>query len=183
MGCAMSDQPMPAPGAGRTRLPAGHAASPPPAAPPSVSGGDSATEVVRLLSIVNRRMQRLVETGRAEAELPSMAWQLMHTIDRHAGITLGELARASELSKGRTSVLVDGLVRLGYVSKSDDASDGRLTRLCTTERMAEVWEWYEGRYAAVVNELMSDLDDWERAALVGILRRLRTSAESRGWQP
>ena len=149
----------------------------PPAAPPGVTGRDSATEVVRLLSVVNRRMQRLVETAQAETELPSMAWQLLQSIDRRPGITLGELARLSELSKGRTSVLVDGLERLGYVSKRADAADGRLTRLETTERMAEVWQWYETRYALVVNELMSGLDDWERAALVGILRRLRTSCE------
>ncbi len=178
MGCPMTYEPV-----ARSRSVAPHAPSraappPPPAAPPHVTGRDSASEVVRLLSIVNRRMQRLVELSRAQLELPPMAWQLMHLIDGHPGITLGELARASELSKGRTSVLVDGLVRLGYVAKCDDASDGRLTRLNTTERMAEVWEWYESRYAAVVNEVMSDLDDWERAALVGILRRVRASVEA-----
>jgi 5'-methylthioadenosine phosphorylase len=142
-----------------------------------VVGRDSAAEVVRLLSLVNRRVQRLVDTARAEAELPPMAWQLLQAVDRHPGITLGELARTSELSKGRTSVLVDGLERLGYVAKCGDSADGRLIRLHTTERMAEVWHWYEARYAAVVDEVMSDLDDWERAALVGILRRLRTSVD------
>ena len=154
----------------------------PAAAPPTTRGRDSASEVVRLLSLVNRRMQHLVEARRAQADLPPMAWQLMHYVDRHPGITLGELSRASALSKGRTSVLIDGLERLGYVEKRGDASDGRLTRLHTTTRMGEVWEWYESRYAAVVNELMCDLDDWERAALVGILRRMWASAERRGWQ-
>lgn len=154
----------------------------PPAAPPVANGRDSASEVVRLLSLVNRRMHRLVESSRAESDLPPMAWQLMHHIDRHPGITLGDLSRASELSKGRTSVLVDGLVCLGYVEKRPDPSDGRRTRLHTTGRMVEVWEWYESRYTAVVNELMCDLEDWERAALIGILRRMRTSAEAHGWQ-
>jgi DNA-binding MarR family transcriptional regulator len=150
-------------------------------APPTPLRRDSASEVVRLLSLVNRRMQHLVEARRAQEELPPIAWQLMHYVDGHPGITLGELSRASALSKGRTSVLIDGLERLGYVDKRDDARDGRLTRLFTTTRMEEVWEWYESRYAAVVNELMCDLDDWERAALVGILRRMWAAAERRGW--
>jgi DNA-binding MarR family transcriptional regulator len=164
----------------RSRAGGGTANEQPPA-PPGAADHDGGTEVVRLLSVVHRRMQRLVETSRADAGLPLMSWQLLHHVDRHPGVTLGELARACELSKGRTSVLVDSLERRGYVVKSGDPVDGRLTRLHTTERMQESRRWHEAPYAAVVNALMNDLDDWERGALVAILRRVRESALSPGW--
>jgi len=148
---------------------------------PGDDGVDTADEVVRLVALVNRHIQATVTALRRESALPTTAWHLLFEIYNRPGMTLAELARAGELSKARTSVLVEGLRGEGYVEKRADPDDRRVVRIFTTDRMDRVWLWYEERYRAAVREIMAGIDAEERRALVAALHKMREAAQARGW--
>jgi DNA-binding MarR family transcriptional regulator len=56
---------------------------------------------------------------------------------RADGMRLTELARLAGMTKQSVGELVDDLVRLGYVERTQDPLDGRAKLICLTDRGAE----------------------------------------------
>jgi DNA-binding MarR family transcriptional regulator len=152
-----------------------------PVLPVRGDGDGAGEELVRILVLVNRHVQRAVEAARREGRLSVTAIRLLFEIAKRPGMTLAQLAAVGEMSKARTSVLVESLRAEGYVDKRADAADRRLVRVFTTDKMSEVWLWYENHYLAAVNELLAPVPEPERAALVRTLRRIRAAAAGKDW--
>jgi DNA-binding MarR family transcriptional regulator len=105
----------------------------------------------------------------------------MLEIDKRPGMTLAELARVGELSKARTSELVERLRIEGYAQKRVDPANRRAVRLFATDKMAGAWRWWNGRYMAAVNDVMDAVSAEEQEQLTDTQRKVRTAAEEQPW--
>ena len=105
----------------------------------------------------------------------------MFEIDHRPGITLAELGRVEELSKGPTSILVERLRTEGYVEKPSDSGDRRITRHLPTGRMDQVWQSYDDHDRAAVSDIRSTVSEEDRRLPVRVLHKMREVAGARGW--
>jgi DNA-binding MarR family transcriptional regulator len=92
-------------------------------------------------------------------------------------MTAGALGRASGLSSGAVTTLIDRLERAGYVRRVRDTEDRRRVLVAMTDearrRAAEVW----GPIAAEAGDLVGAYDDAQLALLRDFTRAARESLE------
>jgi DNA-binding MarR family transcriptional regulator len=98
-------------------------------------------------------------------------------LDQHGRMTAGALARASGLTSGAVTALIDRLERAGYVRRVRDTEDRRRVLVEMTDearrRAGEVW----GPIAQEAGELLGAYDDDQLALIRDFTRVARESLE------
>jgi DNA-binding MarR family transcriptional regulator len=87
------------------------------------------------------------------------------------------LMTALRLTSGTISVRVDQLLCRGVVTRESDDTDARVTRIRLTGEGLRLFDEIAPVHPANEDRLLSALDDDERDALAGLLRRLLASFE------
>lgn len=88
------------------------------------------------------------------------------------GLTVTELATRTKRTKSTVSVLVDKLVKLGYVEKRASEFDARALAVCLTDKALEIKPIFE-EVSAKLNEIMLNaLTEEEAQSLEELLNKL-----------
>jgi DNA-binding MarR family transcriptional regulator len=119
----------------------------------------------------------------AELELSLSQIKALHMIDATGEQALGELASGLHLSPGAASRAVDGLHRLGLVTRSEDSTDRRVRRLALTQDGAQLVAQMAAARMSALEELTGSLDRAERDQLAAALAPLLARAEIAGCRP
>jgi DNA-binding MarR family transcriptional regulator len=105
----------------------------------------------------------------------------------------GELARATGLTSGAVTALIDRLERAGYVERTDDPADRRRREVRIVaeaiepiqaayqpmqSRMFELWSSYRARDLEVILDFLSRSTDLAVECTEALARPLRSKAES-----
>lgn len=152
-----------------------------PAPPP----GASASEIEQALNAL-RAVFKAIHTRAAEEwldlDLSMGQIKALFWLSRQSGCTVGHLADALHVGKPAASILVDRLVQLGYVTRTEDAADRRrtLTRL-SPEGETLVTRLRAGgqeRLRAEISGWLSELDPGDVHALARGLDALARVATS-----
>jgi DNA-binding MarR family transcriptional regulator len=113
-------------------------------------------------------------------ELSPADFQVIVTL-RRAGAPFqmpqARLMTALGLTSGTISVRVDRLLCRGVVTRESDDTDARVTRIRPTGEGLRLFDDIAPVHPANEDRLLSALDDDERDALTGLLRRLLASFE------
>ncbi|HBY95657.1 MAG: MarR family transcriptional regulator [Ardenticatenaceae bacterium] len=104
---------------------------------------------------------------------------LAHT-RRQPGCSLGDLARAREVSLPTMSKMISGLVSKGLLTRQQDPQNRRLVRIELTPEGERLYLDIIGRVQRRIAELLGDLKSEERATIVQVLECLAALFESRG---
>ena len=95
------------------------------------------------------------------------------------GLTVNELAAELYLEKSSASRLANGLVEAGYLKRGRDPEDGRVVRLETTPRGADLHARIEGDLVREYADLLADLPPDVRSGVVDVVGRLGGTFASR----
>jgi DNA-binding MarR family transcriptional regulator len=107
--------------------------------------------------------------------LPS-AWKVMAVIGRYGPVSAKDVCTHTTVEPDKVSRAVDGLVRLGYVNRSQDEIDRRRIALSLTQIGRNVYEDIERATREVELSLLRALSASERKALDRILEKLQAHA-------
>ncbi len=113
-----------------------------------------APRLVYLLNVAHKRVQRWVQTT-SDGGTAARHGLLMAVWDKDAGVPLGDLCRALDLSASSLSGLIDRMIRSGLVERLPDLEDGRAFRLRLTVAGCEARK-AAVRRAQALNERLRD---------------------------
>ena len=122
----------------------------------------------RLADTVARLRRAMRRAARASSPTYSLAvaqLELMSCLAERPGARPGEVARALRLAPNTVTTLVNGLVRIGMIERSDDPADRRTVRLALTDSGLAALTGWEGTNEEIISRAQDRLSPEQRAAL------------------
>lgn len=107
--------------------------------------------------------------------LKNLTIQEIHTIALVGRLNrprMSELAQRGHVTRGTMTVMVNKLVRKGYVKRILDAKDGRVVRVGLTPRGIEANRLHEAFHTETMERIVGVLDEREQRQLVKLMKRL-----------
>lgn len=134
------------------------------------------TRLTRLRTLFDAALLRVF----ARYDLSAADFQVIITL-RRAGrpyrLAQSRLMTQLSLTSGTVSVRLERLAKAGIVTRDPDPDDKRGTLVSLTRHGLDLFDRVAPEHLANEDRLLSALDDTERDALVGLLRRLLISLE------
>ena len=130
--------------------------------------------VCLLNSVVERAANRSLE----QQELTMPQWMALGCIGNAGpeGITHSELGKRLMLSKAPITGVVDRLERGGYVHRTADQKDRRISRVVITPRGEETWQSVRQALREGASDFYGCLTAQEQETLLSLLARVLDSA-------
>jgi DNA-binding MarR family transcriptional regulator len=130
---------------------------------------------LRLLS-TGRLIEREVDAlMRARFESSIARFDFLSALDRHGGLTLGEVSQYLLVSNGNVTQLRTRLGEDGLIETEQDENDRRVQRVRLTKRGEGVFRHMAKAHAACVDSLLSDLTQTDKQALMRLLDGAKSS--------
>lgn len=113
------------------------------------------------------------ELGIAPSQL-----QLLQLIEHAQPVSLKTLATEMRLTPGAITQLVDGLVEAGYVERTPDAADRRVTVVSLTSAGREKIGMLKRKKQALLAKMVADLDDEELQIFLRVQQKMLKHLEA-----
>lgn len=121
-------------------------------------------------------VRALAEAGMRKHGLHLGQNLVLAQLAREDGRTPGELAAALNVTTPTVTKMTTRMAAAGLLTRRRDEKDNRLVRLWLTEDGRALCRPVEAERCALSEELLAGLDESERAALIGLLRRVSDNA-------
>jgi DNA-binding MarR family transcriptional regulator len=147
---------------------------------PQTTVDDTAAELIGVLGPLQRTLRKRAREDWPLEPLATAQVDLLRTVRRRSGISVGEAAAELRVAPNTASTLANQLVAAGLVRREPDPHDRRTVRLVLTpaaERRVAAWH---DRRQQVLDAALTRLAPTERAAVaaaVGPLQQLLESLE------
>ncbi|AIQ45399.1 MarR family transcriptional regulator [Paenibacillus sp. FSL R7-0273] len=120
----------------------------------------------------NRFIERELKKHHIHGIAPSHG-DILYQLFIREDITMNQLSSSIDKDKSTITALVDKLVRLDYVKREQDRTDGRIYRLSLTAKGRELQPIFEEVSAALLAAVYEGFDPEEKQQLIGLLERIR----------
>lgn len=126
--------------------------------------------IARILNDANQFLLYELKQHGIEGLAPSHG-DILVTLYRHETITM-ELAERIQRDKSTVTVLVEKLVKAGYVQKSKDYTDRRITNICLTEKGKALNPIFQEVSKKLIDTAYQGFSEFEREILIRLLERV-----------
>lgn len=123
------------------------------------------------LAALLREWQARVEPITADLPQGPRGYEVLAAVRAHEPRSQAALATSLRIDRTVMTYLLDAFEGCGLLERRPDPADRRARRLVLTEHGMRVLEEVDARVAAVEADLLSPLDEAERATLATLLRR------------
>lgn len=134
------------------------------------------------LRTVYGRVQQLIVPAWLKLDLTMAQFKALVAVERSSGIGVCGLGRELSIGESAASLLVDQLVRRGYVGRKTDPADRRRVLLGATARGEKRLRELRQGSAEIMNEWLAELDQDQLEALargLGALAQAVSADEAR----
>jgi DNA-binding MarR family transcriptional regulator len=134
------------------------------------------------LRTVYGRVQQLIVPAWLKLDLTMAQFKALVAVERSSGIGVCGLGRELSIGESAASLLVDQLVRRGYVGRKTDPADRRRVLLGITARGEKRLRELRQGSAEIMNEWLAELDQDQLEALargLGALAQAVSADEAR----
>jgi DNA-binding MarR family transcriptional regulator len=148
-------------------------------APPTTN--DTAAGLLGVLGPLQRTLRKRAREDWPLEPLATAQVELLRTVRRRPGISVGEAAADLRIAPNTASTLANQLVAAGLVRRAADERDRRTVRLAVTDAADRRMAAWNDRRHHVLDAALAGLTDAEQTALraaVGPLQRLLRALES-----
>jgi len=123
------------------------------------------------------RLRRQEALRDAAQDVAPMEARVLGFFARHPGATAGELAEHSGRDKGQLARLIGGLRERGLLEATPDDADRRVVRLNLSAEGRALQQALARSTRRLADAAVAGLSAEERAALLGMMARLRANLE------
>ena len=135
----------------------------------------SSRAVISLVSRIREKANRFIirEMGQRGMEglVPSHG-DILVALFRQASLSMTELARIIDREKPTVTVLVDKLAAMGYVQRSRDREDNRVTLVSLTPKGCALQPDFAAISELLLDRVYRGITDEEKEVLVSLLERI-----------
>lgn len=136
--------------------------------------GSAKSQAAEALFRLSPQIVRAVGCGSSNKEL-GLTFQQIRTLMYVADCPrcLGDIARERSVSAASASVLIDGLEKDGFVSRTTDVVDGRRIIVRLTEKGTRAYESIRTVCEASLSDMVDGLTEDELSTLAELLTKVR----------
>lgn len=136
--------------------------------------GSAKSQAAEALFRLSPQIVRAVGCGSSNKEL-GLTFQQIRTLMYVADCPrcLGDIARERSVSAASASVLIDGLEKDGFVSRTTDVVDGRRIIVRLTEKGTRAYESIRTVCEASLSDMVDGLSEDELTTLAELLTKVR----------
>ncbi len=108
-------------------------------------------------------------------------FEVMSAINRvPAGLTMSELSRWMMVTKGNVTGIAERLSEDGYIERQPTPTDRRSFCVTLTRKGKQLVTRMQAAHEELLDELFSDFSDEDNDIILGVLARLKDSAQQQG---
>ena len=136
-----------------------------------------------LIADVARMMRATFDRRVRRLGLTRSQWLVLSRLHRHPGISQSELADMLEVERATAGRMVDRLEVRGWLVRRPDPADRRINRLFLTEDAGAVQAEMGLIAEALIDDALAALAPGERAALTGMMERVKATLQGLDGRP
>jgi DNA-binding MarR family transcriptional regulator len=136
-----------------------------------------------LIADVARMMRATFDRRVRRLGLTRSQWLVLSRLHRHPGISQSELADMLEVERATAGRMVDRLEARGWLVRRPDPADRRINRLFLTEEAGAVQAEMGLIAEALIDDALAALAPGERAALTGMMERVKATLQGLDGRP
>jgi len=132
-------------------------------------------DIISVLSKIRMQANKFIIGKMADYgvyELAPSHGDIIFTLLNTEKITMKDLANSIKKDKSTVTVLVEKLVRLGYIRKERDAADNRITYLSLTEKGKDLKPMFEDISESLFKRVYHNIQKEEQEALMQSLEKI-----------
>ncbi len=132
-------------------------------------------DIISVLSKIRMQANKFIIGKMADYgvyELAPSHGDIIFTLLNTEKITMKDLANSIKKDKSTVTVLVEKLVRLGYIRKERDAADNRITYLSLTEKGKDLKPMFEDISESLFKTVYHNIQKEEQEALMQSLEKI-----------
>ncbi|WP_042199706.1 MarR family winged helix-turn-helix transcriptional regulator [Paenibacillus camerounensis] len=133
-------------------------------------------KILAVIGRIHRSGNRFIERELKQHNIHGIApshGDILYQLFIREDITMNQLSCLIDKDKSTITALVDKLVRLEYVKREQDQTDGRIFRLSLTTRGRELKPVFEAVSSALLAAVYEGFAPEEKQLLVGLLDRIK----------
>lgn len=138
-------------------------------------------DIISMLSKIRSQANNFITSKMADYgvyELAPSHGDIIFTLLNTETITMKDLAGTIKKDKSTVTVLVEKLVRQGYIKKARDPGDNRITHLSLTQKGADLKPMFEDISKNLFETVYKDIPKKEREALMKTLEKMNENFEN-----
>ncbi len=120
-------------------------------------------------------IERLTLSAGPLKNLTTRETHAISLVGRLGSPRMSELARRGRVTLGTMTVMINKLVKKGYVKRSRDDKDRRVVHVSLTARGRKVDALHEQFHADMIDRVLSALTDSEQKQMARLIRKIATS--------
>ena len=131
--------------------------------------------ILSLISRLRRQANRFIENELRERQIEGIApshGDILVQLYQQPSVTMQELSKLIDRDKSTVTVLVEKLVKHGYVCKKKDAEDGRIYRLSVTAKGRTLQPAFKEISERLIATVYRDFTAVEKKQLCSLLRKI-----------
>ena len=130
-------------------------------------------EVVENISVLKQVIHKTLEPLLKQHNLSAQQWHMLRMMaKRGQGITTTELAESAQITSGAVSQFINQLAEMGYIVRTEDPTDRRITVLSLTPKSVDLLKTLKTAMQKVLNESFSCLNNQELQELMHLLKKV-----------
>lgn len=135
-------------------------------------------EIFRASAVVQRMMRTCLLKDFEEMGVAPSQLQLLQLIEQQQPVSLKLLAASMHLTPGAITQLVEGLVRAGYVTRTESSEDRRVMVVTLTPEGAKVGKTFERKKQEILTEIVANMTDDELEIFLRVQQKMLTHLET-----
>ena len=134
------------------------------------------TYILSLIGSIYRHGNRFIESELRKRDIRDIApshGDILFQLFQHESLTMQELSKKIDRDKSTVTVLVDKLVKRGYVEKQKDFQDARIYRLSLTEQGRNLRAIFEEISDCLLAEVYKNFSSEEKRQIMQLLQKIQ----------
>ncbi|MBP2640521.1 MAG: transcriptional regulator [Firmicutes bacterium] len=132
--------------------------------------------IITSIGHVHRQANKFIESELRKNEIGGIApshGDILFQLYKNESLTMQQLAKLIDRDKSTVTVLVNKLVDLGYISKTLDVHDARVSNLSVTQKGKELRPLFEEISNRLLAKVYSEFTHEEKTILLQLLQKIK----------
>jgi DNA-binding MarR family transcriptional regulator len=132
--------------------------------------------IISLIGRIHRQANNSIERELKKHKLGGIApshGDILFQLYKNKSVTMQQLAQLIDRDKSTVTVLVNKLVKLGYINKTPDAQDARIYNFSATQKGRELRPIFEEISNRLLTRVYCEFESKEKEVIIQLLQKIK----------